>query len=109
MVRLLAVTTWFLATGSEVSFYGIPGAQEYSVPLYSLADAERLRSIILRALEAVDRNSQNTTDGMLNFVMVGGGPTGVEMAGTIADMLKRTVPKEYRHVVHKNAQVFWLR
>ena len=68
-----------LAIGTQVNFYGIAGAQEYSIPLYSLTDAERLRSIILRALEAADRNSQNTNSGVLNFVVVGGGPTGVEM------------------------------
>ncbi len=95
-----------LATGSQVNFYGISGAQQYSFPLYSLNDAERLRSIILRALEAADRNPENAGDGLLNFVVVGAGPTGVEMAGTLADMLKRTVPKEYRHVPYESAQVF---
>ena len=95
-----------LATGSQVNFYGIAGAQEYSIPLYSLTDAERLRSIILRALEAADRDSQKTNSAVLNFVVVGGGPTGVEMAGTLADMVKRTVPNEYRHVPYKNAHVF---
>ena len=95
-----------LATGSQVNFYGISGAQEYSFPLYSLNDAERLRSIILRALEAADRNPAEAGDGLLNFVVVGGGPTGVEMAGTLADMLKRTLPREYRHAPYERAQVF---
>ncbi len=95
-----------LATGSQVNFYGVSGAQQYTAPLYSLTDAEKLRSIILRALEAADRNPEDATGGLLNFVVVGGGPTGVEMAGTLADMLKRTVPKEYRHLPQEHAQVF---
>lgn len=95
-----------LATGSQVNFYGIAGAQQCSFPLYSLTDAEKLRSIILRAFETADRNPESASGGLLNFVVVGGGPTGVEMAGTLAGVLKRTLPDEYRHVPYKNAQVF---
>jgi NADH dehydrogenase len=60
----------------------------------------------LRALDAADRTSQNTPGGGLNFVVFGGAPTGVEMAGTLADMMKRTVPNEYRQVPYKDARVF---
>jgi NADH:ubiquinone reductase (H+-translocating) len=95
-----------LATGSRVNFFGVPGADKFALPLYSLTDAEKLRSTILEAFEAADRNPSHATDGLLNFVVVGGGPTGVEMAGTLSDMLQRVLQKEFRHVDSHRAQVF---
>ncbi len=84
-----------LAAGSEPNFFGTQGAPENSFPLYSLDDATRLRSRILGLLEAVDDDPSLIGRGALNFVIVGGGPTGVEVAGAIADMVRVTVPAEY--------------
>ena len=95
-----------LATGAHVNFFGTPGAQQYALPLYSLTDAEKLRSAILKTLEAADRNPQDTTPSSLNFVIVGGGPTGVEMAGTLSDTLHQLLQSEFRHVPPARAQVF---
>jgi NADH dehydrogenase len=95
-----------LATGSHVNFFGTPGAQQYALPLYSLTDAEKLRSAILKTLEAADRSPQDTAPGSLNFVIVGGGPTGVEMAGTLADTLHQLLRSEFHHIPPANAQVF---
>jgi NADH dehydrogenase len=95
-----------LATGSRVNFFGVPGAEQFTLPLYSLTDAEKLRSAILYAFEAADRAPANATAGQLNFVVAGGGPTGVEMAGTLSDMLKRVLQQEFRHVDPTRAQVF---
>ena len=69
-----------------------PGAAENSFPLYSLDNATRLRSRILGLFEQVDRDPSLVDRGALNFVVVGGGPTGVEVAGALADMIKVTVP-----------------
>ena len=95
-----------LATGSHVNFFATPGAQQYGLPLYSLTDAENLRSAILKTLEAADRTPQATTPATLNFVVVGGGPTGVEMAGTLADTLRQLLQTEFRHIPPAGAQVF---
>jgi NADH:ubiquinone reductase (H+-translocating) len=95
-----------LATGSRVNFYGISGAEQYSFPLYSLRDSEKLRSVILQTFEAADRDPESAVRGSVNFVVIGGGPTGVEMAGTLGDMVKRMLPKEFRHVPDGRAQVF---
>jgi NADH:ubiquinone reductase (H+-translocating) len=95
-----------LATGSRVNFFGVPGADKFTFPLYSLTDAEKLRSAILESFEAADRNPSDATTGSLNFVVVGGGPTGVEMAGTLSDMLTRVLQKEFRHVDAARAKVF---
>ena len=84
-----------VAAGSQPNFFGTAGAPENSFPLYSLDDATRLRSRILGLFEQVDRDVQLVDRGALNFVIVGGGPTGVEVAGAIADMISITVPAEY--------------
>jgi NADH:ubiquinone reductase (H+-translocating) len=85
-----------LAAGSQPNFFGTPGAAEHTFPLYSLDDATTLRSRILGLLEQVDRDPALVQRGALNFVIVGGGPTGVEVAGALADMINITVPVEYR-------------
>ena len=87
-----------LAAGSQPNFFNTPGAAENSFPLYSLDNATRLRSRILGLFEQVDRNPALVERGALNFVVVGGGPTGVEVAGALGDMLNVTVPSEYRNV-----------
>ena len=87
-----------LAAGSQPNFFHTPGAAEHSFPLYSLDDATRLRSRILGLFEQVDINPALVQRGALNIVVVGGGPTGVEVAGALGDMLRVTVPSEYRNI-----------
>src|SRR4051812_5367145 len=67
-----------LAAGSRPNFFRTPGAEEHAFPLYSLNDAERLRSRIIGVFEDADRDPALIRKGALNFVIVGGGPTGVE-------------------------------
>jgi NADH dehydrogenase len=94
-----------LAAGSQPNFFKTPGAAENSFPLYSLDDATELRSRILGILEQVDRDPTLIDRGALNFVIVGGGPTGVEVAGAIADMIDVTVPAEYHDLDSKAAHI----
>ena len=75
-----------LAAGSQANFFDTEGAEKYSLPLYSLEEAERLRSRVLAVFEEADSNPQRVNEGALNFVIVGGGPTGTELAGALADM-----------------------
>jgi NADH dehydrogenase len=97
-----------LAAGSQPNFFGTPGAAESSFPLYSLDNATNLRSRILGIFEHVDRDPKLVDRGALNFVIVGGGPTGVETAGAIADMLHVTVPAEYRNLDIDAAHIYLL-
>ena len=94
-----------LAAGSQPNFFHTPGAAENSFPLYSMDDATRLRSRILGLFEAVDREPALVERGALNVVVVGGGPTGVEVAGALADMINVTVPSEYHNLDATKAQV----
>ena len=77
------------------SFFGTPGADKHSYPLYSLRDAEALRSRIIAVLECADRDSSLVAKGALNFVIVGAGPTGTEMAGAFGDGLHRALSKSF--------------
>src|SRR4051794_27222457 len=97
-----------LAAGSQPTFSATPGAKEHSFPLYSLDDATRLRSRILGLFEQADRHPALVDRGALNFVIVGGGPTGVEVAGAIADMVAVTVPAEYRSLDASSAHIILL-
>ena len=99
-----------LAAGSQANFFGTPGADENSYPLYSLHDAECLRSRLLAMLESADRDPSLIAKGALNFVIVGAGPTGTEMAGAFGDMLqaslkRRASERAYRDVAPEDGQI----
>src|SRR6185369_12429522 len=81
-------------------------AAENAFPLYALGEAERLRSRILTVFEDADREPELLERGALNFVIVGGGPTGSEMAGALADMIGGAMMDEYPDLAVKKAQVY---
>jgi NADH dehydrogenase len=85
-----------VAAGSQPNFFKTPGAEQHAFPLYSLNDAERLRSRILEVFEDADRDRSLLDEGALNFVIVGAGPTGVETAGALADLVRVTMSAEYK-------------
>ncbi len=84
-----------LATGSQTQFLGVPGAADYAFPLRTLEQAVALRNHILQRFEqAVYERDPLQRQQLLTFVIVGGGPTGVEMAGTLVE-LKRSLRRDY--------------
>jgi NADH dehydrogenase len=87
-----------LGLGAVVNFFQTPGAEEHAFPLYTLEDAIRIREHILRTFEAVDKSPALMDDGALNFCIVGGGPTGVELAGALADLLHSDLKADYPNV-----------
>ncbi len=94
-----------LAAGSEVNFFGTPGTDKHVFPLYSLRDAEILRTRLLQRFESADRDPSVVAKGELNVVVVGAGPTGVETAGVLGD-LRRTIPKDvFRSVELDSVQI----
>jgi NADH dehydrogenase len=82
-----------VATGAVASFFNIPGAKEFSMPLYTLSDARRLRNRLLRALEDADVAGE-IEPVSLNFVIVGGGPTGVETAGALSELIAIAIKRD---------------
>lgn len=95
-----------LAAGSTTNFLHTKGAQQYTFPLYNLVDAERLRSRILGVFEDADCNPDLINQGALNFVIVGAGATGTELAGAISDMLNIALPSEFKDLAVKKARVY---
>jgi NADH dehydrogenase len=83
----LSFDTVIVASGATARYFGIPGASEFTFPLYTLSDARTLRDHVLRRLEDADTDADSPPDGLLTFVVVGGGPTGVEVAGALAELL----------------------
>jgi NADH:ubiquinone reductase (H+-translocating) len=84
-----------LAAGAEANFFDTPGAKEHTFPLYSVNDAARLASRMLGALDSTDSLPHRAGEGSLNVVVVGGGPTGVETAGAIAESVKYVVSEYF--------------
>ena len=84
-----------LGLGAVVNFFNTPGAAEHAFPLYTLHDAMRLQRHILQLFEAVDKDPSLVQDGALTFVVVGGGATGVEVAGAMAGLFKHELKQDY--------------
>ena len=74
-----------IAAGGRAEYFGVPGAAEHAFPLYSVADAERLR-LHFRELISSAGDDEQALDDTLDVVVVGGGPTGVEVAGALAEL-----------------------
>jgi NADH dehydrogenase len=91
-----------VAAGSTTNYFGIEGADEFAFPLYTLEDAVRLRNHLLSLYEAADAIPELVDDGVLNFVVVGGGPTGVEVAGAVAELVDNVLLQDFHDLdVHR--------
>jgi NADH dehydrogenase len=93
---LVNYDTLVLAIGATTNFYGNAQIEEKAYPLKSVADALLLRNVILSDLEkALTIREDDIRESYLDIVIVGGGPTGVEMAGSLAEMKRFILPKDY--------------
>lgn len=88
-----------LATGARHSYFGRDGWARHAPGLKSIEDAVAIRRRVLLALELAETESdQRRRSELLTFVVIGGGPTGVEMAGAIAELARRTVSRDFRSI-----------
>jgi NADH:ubiquinone reductase (H+-translocating) len=94
-----------LGLGAEVNFFGTEGAAEHAFPMYTLPHAVRLKDHLLERWEAADRDPALLEDGALNVVVVGGGPTGVETAGALAELYRGDFAGDYPTVAQENARI----
>jgi NADH dehydrogenase len=91
--------------GAEVNFFGTEGAAEHAFPMYTLPHAVRLKTHLLERWEAADRDPSLVDDGALTVVVVGGGPTGVETAGAVAELYRADFAKDYPSLPQDQARV----
>jgi len=91
--------------GAEVNFFGTAGAPDHGFPMYTLPHAVKLKDHLLERWEAADRDPSLIEDGALNVVVVGGGPTGVETAGAMAELYRGDFAKDYPGVERDDAKV----
>jgi NADH dehydrogenase len=94
-----------LGIGAKVNFFGTAGAPDHAFPMYTLPHAVNLKDHLLERWEAADRDPRLIEDGALNVVVVGGGPTGVETAGALAELYRGAFAKDYPNVEQKSARV----
>ena len=94
-----------LALGAQVQFFGTEGAAEHAFPMYTLPHAVRLKEHLLERWGAADRDRSLVEDGALNVVVVGGGPTGVETAGAIAELYRSAFAHDYPDLPQDEARV----
>ena len=94
-----------LGLGARANFFGVEGAEKHAFPMYTLHDAVRLRARILERWEAADRDPSLVEDGALNVVVVGGGPTGVESAGALAELYRNEFDKDYPQLPQDQARI----
>ena len=95
-----------LATGVTHSYSGHDEFEKFSPGLKSLADAEAIRNRILQAFEQAEAEEDPSRHrDLLTFVLVGGGPTGVEMAGAIAVLVRSTLKSEFRRIDPASARI----
>jgi len=87
-----------VATGATTNFFGNKNVEQYALPMKSTSEAIEIRQHILKNFEKALTASPDELEGLLNIVVVGGGPTGVEMAGAIAEMKKHVLWKDYPEI-----------
>ena len=95
-----------VATGSETNFFGNDEIEKYAMSMKSIPQSLNLRSLILENFEqALLTDVYHERDALMNFVIVGGGPTGVELAGALAEIKKGILPKDYPDLDTRRAQI----
>lgn len=95
-----------LATGARHAYFGHPDWEPHAPGLKSIDDATAIRRRILMAFERAEMSGNDSErQRLLTFVIVGAGPTGVELAGTIAELAKRTLAADFRRIDSRSARV----
>ncbi|WP_185877242.1 NAD(P)/FAD-dependent oxidoreductase [Blattabacterium cuenoti] len=98
-----------ISTGSITNYFGNKNIEFYAFPMKSIPEALNLRSLILQDFEsALLVNNIEEKKRLMTFVIVGGGPTGVELAGAIAEMKKYVLPNDYPDLDHKCMNIYLL-
>jgi NADH dehydrogenase len=88
-----------MATGTKTNFFGNRGIEKFAMPMKNVPQSLNIRSLMLQNFEKADNCAdQDERRALMNFCIIGGGPTGVELAGAFAELKKNVFPKDYRHL-----------
>lgn len=108
-IGVLGYDILVLALGATNNFFGNKELEKYCLPMKSVSQAIRLRNILLENYEeALNLSSGSDQEPVMNIVVVGGGPTGVELAGSIADMRQFVFPSDYPELDFSHMKIFIL-
>ncbi len=95
-----------LALGSCTSYFGHPEWEEFAPGLKTINDALRIRSEVLLAFEkAEDTQDMAEREKLMTIVIIGGGPTGVELAGAFAELARTVLTRDFRHIDPSTARI----
>lgn len=98
-----------IATGADTNFFGNQNLASHALPMKSTLEALQLRYKLLQNFEAaITTNDEQLLQQLMNIVVVGGGPTGVELSGAIADMKKYVLPKDYPELDFTKMKIYLL-
>ncbi|MGV3504962.1 MAG: NAD(P)/FAD-dependent oxidoreductase [Adhaeribacter sp.] len=96
-----------IATGTKPNFFGNEQIKKFAFPLKQIPDALNLRSQLLQVFEQASMiRDPETRQSLLNFVIVGGGPTGVELAGSLAEMRRHVLPGDYPNLDFSTMNIY---
>ena len=96
-----------IATGSNTNFFGNKEIEHFAMPMKNIPEALNLRSLILQNLEkALVIKTYNEREALMTFVVVGGGPTGVELSGALAEMRQLILVKDYHGLKKQHMKVY---
>ena len=102
----LAYDTLIAAAGARDNYFGHPEWERFAPGLKTIEDATNIRRRVLTAFELAERESDlDRRRRLLTFVIVGGGPTGVELAGTLAEISRHTLKHEFRNIDPSDAHI----
>jgi NADH:ubiquinone reductase (H+-translocating) len=95
-----------IATGAITNFYGMSEVEKNAHPMKTITDSIKLRNRILRNMEmALLTDDREIMNSLMDFVIVGGGPTGVELAGALSELKRNVFPKDYKELDMSNMDI----
>ncbi len=95
-----------MATGTKTNFYGNGAIAKYAMPMKNVPQALNIRSLMLQNFEkADDCEDIEERQSLMNFCIIGAGPTGVELAGAFAELKNNVFPRDYKHLNINEMQI----
>ncbi|MEZ5072350.1 MAG: NAD(P)/FAD-dependent oxidoreductase [Bacteroidales bacterium] len=95
-----------LAMGGKTNFFGNESIRKHAISLKSTADALRIRNHILQVFETIVNQTEEQNEAFFNVVIVGGGPTGVELSGAFAEIKKYILPRDFHRIDFSNLKIY---